>query len=290
MRGAASAADARFVAALARKLQLPFAQRRLKLSGNTSEDAARRARLLALATMARAHRCQAVVMAHHADDQAETILMRIFRGCGIDGLAAMSDLAVLDLQDTPSRRGRGHVSLQILRPLLDVRRAQLLDFLKSSGQSWCNDATNNTPRYLRNRVRAQLLPVIESLWPQAVPALCRLARLAGETQEVIAAKSSRLLPPDPRPGARRIALSRPKLRHADPAIASHALRRVIESMGGSVESSGFQRLAEALRLIRYRAGGKRIEMGRGLSIVLKGDTVEVTRAKPLSRAPRRGKS
>ena len=76
----------------------------------------------------------------------------------------------------------------------------------SSGpQRDINDATNNTPRYLRNRVRAQLLPVIESLWPQAVPALCRLARLAGETQEVIAAKSSRLLPPDPRPGARRIA-------------------------------------------------------------------------------------
>ena len=107
IRGSASAADAKFVRALAKELGLKYMLRRLQLKKNSSEALARDRRLSALRAMVRSEKCSGVVMGHHADDQAETVLLRIMRGCGLDGLAGM--------------RSQNQVNkLTIYRPLLSL--------------------------------------------------------------------------------------------------------------------------------------------------------------------------
>lgn len=107
------------------------------------QDAARRARYGLMADWAHAHRVQAVALAHTADDQAETVLMRLARGSGVDGLSAMK-----------ARRIDNGVIW--IRPLLDVRRSDLRGYLQARGVTWCEDPTNSDTRFDRVKVREAL--------------------------------------------------------------------------------------------------------------------------------------
>ena len=156
LRGRHSLADERFVRKTARALGLPCAVKRIRLkrhaTDHVSEAAARTARLDALYNLARRHRCAAIVLAHHADDQAETVLMRILRGCGITGLGGM-------------RPRRKMASLHLIRPVLNFERSSLRSYLRDLGQTWREDHTNAAPHYLRNRIRLELLPALETYQP-----------------------------------------------------------------------------------------------------------------------------
>lgn len=136
IRGADSAADARFVAALARRYQLPLVSTELKLGASASEEQARGGRYAFL--FAEAEKLGAtVVTAHHAGDAVETIALNLTRGTGWRGLA------VLD---------RGAVE----RPLLGLTKQQLYDYALRNRLEWVEDATNHTDAYLRNRLRARI--------------------------------------------------------------------------------------------------------------------------------------
>jgi tRNA(Ile)-lysidine synthase len=275
LRGPASRADARFVAALARKLHLPCVSKRLKLKPASSEDAARQARLQALAEMCRKRKCAGVVMAHHADDQAETILMRIFRGCGIDGLAGIA----------PQSRIAG---MTIFRPLLEFRRAALRDYLRQIGQSWREDQTNATDQFLRNRLRRQVMPLLESLWPRAVEALGRLAVLAAESQELVNVGVRQYMDETPawRHG-RIIQFPRDPLRDIPPAVASEMLRQLVEAIQGTHEAPDFERLREAARILRGLHGGKTVQLGAGITLSTRGGLVRLERTPVRSPGSRR---
>lgn len=125
------------------------------------EAAAREARHAALDRID----CDWLVFGHHQDDQAETVLFRLLRGAGVHGAAAM---AAFDRCRPAVRPGR-------LRPLLGVRRAQILAWARAAGLHWGEDESNADPRYTRNALRHQLLPVAERIFPAAVPALARAA-------------------------------------------------------------------------------------------------------------------
>jgi tRNA(Ile)-lysidine synthase len=149
-RGADSAADADFVRDLAGQLDLPVT---VALRGdiektieNLPANPSSRYRSLRLALFKRTvteHALSGVVLAHHADDQAETVLHRLLRGSGPMGLAAMQALIEID-------------GLRILRPLLNRRREELRKFLRAVDQAWREDASNRSDRYFRNRLRAAL--------------------------------------------------------------------------------------------------------------------------------------
>ena len=149
-RGQHSADDARFVEVLAGQLQIPctIAMRSdvepglAKLPENLSARY-RAIRLELYRRVASEHNLEGVVLAHHADDQAETILQRLIRGSGLAGLRGMSNR---------TRIG----SLLVLRPLLGVGREMLREYLASIGQSWREDASNQSDKYLRNRLRKWL--------------------------------------------------------------------------------------------------------------------------------------
>jgi tRNA(Ile)-lysidine synthase len=147
IRGQASADDAAFVAALAGKLAIPATiVRRDQIEpgmGRLPKNPSARYRAIRLELFRRVVEREKLlggIVAHQADDQAETILLRLLRGSGVAGLAAMR----------PRRQIGG---LMILRPLLGIRRQSLRDFLTSRGQDWREDASNRSEKYARNRIR-----------------------------------------------------------------------------------------------------------------------------------------
>ena len=115
----------------------------------------------------------AVALAHNMDDQAETVLFRIIRGTGIDGLRGMDYVR----EDT-----RGYM---VIRPLLDVSRAEIEEYLKDNGIEACIDKTNEEPMYFRNKIRLKLIPSLEEYNPRIKEALVRLAKTAASEMEAL---------------------------------------------------------------------------------------------------------
>lgn len=169
IRGRAADEDARWVRKLGRQLGLrtivgradvPGLARR---AGISIEMAARQARNTFFLSAARRARCDTLALAHTADDQAETVLMRLARGAGSEGLRGIARSRVVE-------------GLRRVRPLRDVRRAELEAWLCRRGIGWREDETNRDISILRNRVRHRILPLLEAeLNPRAREALCRAA-------------------------------------------------------------------------------------------------------------------
>ncbi len=149
-----SADDAAFVWELARSRGLPCTWVSLGLRAGASEAECRDARYRALDALSADH----VALAHHRDDLAETVLLHLVRGTGVRGLVGMR-----------WRRGR------YVRPLLDVARDDLRRWLRWRELSWREDPTNSDPGRLRNRLRHEVLPLLEDLRPGAVAAVARSA-------------------------------------------------------------------------------------------------------------------
>lgn len=145
-------------------------------SGQSPEDAARRARYGAIAEVARRDWAQAgpcdVALAQHADDQVETVLLALSRGAGLPGLAAM-----------PAQWQRDGLAYH--RPLLGVPGAALRRWLVEQGAAWIEDPTNTDAAFTRNRIRAQLLPALEQAFPAFRDTFARSARHAAQGQELL---------------------------------------------------------------------------------------------------------
>ena len=169
-----SAADARFVKRLAAAHGLPFHMTRARIARRPRESlemAARRVRLDFFSRMTRRLKLDAIATGHHADDVAETFVLRLARGAGPEGLAGLKRIS--------------HVGdLTFIRPLLDLRDAQLRDYLRRRGQSWREDSTNADLSIPRNKVRHLVLPWLrENLDARITEHLCKSAAiLRGELQ------------------------------------------------------------------------------------------------------------
>jgi tRNA(Ile)-lysidine synthase len=162
--------DEAFCAELARQVGLPFlsesANVRDYAAGNrlSIEDAARRLRYDFLERAAERVLADRIAVGHTEDDQAETFLLKLARGAGLSGLGGVYP-----------RRGR------VVRPLLEVSRANLRAYLRGRGQAWVEDETNETLDYARNRIRHKVLPELDAAYGgTTVPALARAAQLARE--------------------------------------------------------------------------------------------------------------
>jgi tRNA(Ile)-lysidine synthase len=183
-------------------------------AGDGPEAAARRARHAAFESGLGAG--ETLILAHHRDDQAETLLLRLLRGSGSTGLASM----------TPWRAcGEG----RLWRPLLSVPRAALLAYAHSHGLRWIDDPSNDDDRYDRNFLRNRVMPLLRERWPQADASFALSARLAGESErlldeeDALALAAVRSLDPQ--------ALSRAALRKLPVARRARVLRRWIAGLG-----------------------------------------------------------
>ncbi len=144
------------------------------------EAAAREVRYSALRT----HMVDAGVLlsAHHASDQAETVLLRLLRGTGVEGLAAMAPLSLL-----------GHQQ-KLWRPLLKVPRSALADYAQQHGLQWIEDPQNQQPRYARSWLRSQVMPLLRERWPEADAQLLHAAEHAADASVLLKQLAQQLLP------------------------------------------------------------------------------------------------
>jgi tRNA(Ile)-lysidine synthase len=164
-----AAAEQEFTQNLAAALKLDYYWRQVIISakGTAPEAAARQQRRQALLAMSEEAGAAFIALAHHAGDQAETLLMRVISGAGPSGLAGMRPLAA-----------------PWWRPLLNIDPRELRRFLRRRGQSWCEDASNQDLRFVRNRVRCQLRPLLEQNFnPQLLRALGRLAQICAREDD-----------------------------------------------------------------------------------------------------------
>ncbi|MFA7160321.1 MAG: tRNA lysidine(34) synthetase TilS [Kiritimatiellia bacterium] len=187
IRGREAARDALFVRQLARKLKVGFAiaavdvPRLAARLGISLEMAGRRARYDFLAKTARRLKCDAVATAHTADDSAESILIMLVRGCGSQGLTGIA--ASLPLGP-----------VRVVRPFLETGRAQVRAYLRLRKLGWREDPTNTDRSFLRNRVRHELLPLLEKKYNSGIRrALGRLADVLRNENELIASLAAAIL-------------------------------------------------------------------------------------------------
>lgn len=180
----ASGADAEFVAALCKSLNVACDVRKVQVAGK-SEDAARAARYEALFSACAQAGADVLALAHHRRDQAETVLLHLFRGSGSGGLGGMQELSF--------RARPGGEGLALWRPLLTLPPDVIRAALRAQGIPWREDETNAGDDYLRNYLRHQVLPAIEARLPQAEEAVSRAARLLAEEDGYFRSEARRFL-------------------------------------------------------------------------------------------------
>ncbi len=167
LRAEESDEDERFVAALASKLDIPFYRREGRSDHGNIEQTARRARRDFFLQLIRDGVGDRVALGHTLDDQAETVLFRILRGSGPSGLAGIHPI---------TEEG-------FIRPLIDVWRDELRQYLREKGIEWREDSSNADPRFARNRIRSELLPQLRRDWnPKIDTALAQMADLSFEEE------------------------------------------------------------------------------------------------------------
>jgi tRNA(Ile)-lysidine synthase len=188
LRGRASAGDARFVGALAERLGLGSEIGEADVaalaaaSGQSVETAARHARYGFFAQTARRRRCPALFLAHHADDQVETFLFNLFRGAGRAGLAGMSPDGER-IVESAGRGGRA-VKLRLLRPMLGIWREEIERYVAAHRLRFREDASNRSAEHTRNRIRHELLPLLDQIMGREVRRnLLRTARIVQAEEE-----------------------------------------------------------------------------------------------------------
>lgn len=234
LRGRNSTGDARFSERLAGQLGLACesakadVKRRMKEEGESMETAARNERHLFFAKCAVKHRCPRILLAHHADDQAETVLWNLLRGShGLKGMRARQELVT-----------ESGVMLELHRPLLELRRGDLVAWLEASGQKWREDASNATPVAVRNRLRNTALPLLAEISGRdAALALARGAADAEDTEalETWALEQAKVLDPQGR-------LHVPVIRKLPLALQRIALRNFLREGGiGSIDRDLIER-------------------------------------------------
>ena len=277
-----SAGEAALVAALADDLGLPHAI--LAWDGikplTRIQERARAARYALLADHARVIGASHLLTAHHADDQAETVLMRLGRGSGLAGLAGMR-------RETPLGAG-----LVLLRPLLDVPKADLVALCRVEGVAFIEDSSNCNPAYARARLRAQSATLAALGLDR--PALTRLAWRMGRADAALEAEAARVeawLSIERDGDGLRVRLA--SLRHAEREILLRVLRRAIERLAGRpvprldrLETLS-DAIAEALErgeTHRSTLAGLRITLGRDTMVVIVPEA-----ARRRGMAPPRGK-
>ncbi|MBI1320633.1 MAG: tRNA lysidine(34) synthetase TilS [Candidatus Hydrogenedens sp.] len=168
-RAGGSDADEAFVRDLCAALGVPLhvdtadVGAEARTCGESFEVCARRLRYAFLERCAVEIGCAVIATGHHADDQAETVLFRLLRGTGVSGLAGIPPVRLLG-------------DCRVVRPLLDCHRADIESWLKAQGHAWQEDESNADPRFLRNRIRHRLLPLLRAEYNPAIDAaLIRLA-------------------------------------------------------------------------------------------------------------------
>ena len=243
LRGAESDADERFCRELAEHYELPFESGRIDVADLAQrnalnlEDAGRRARIGFLDEIRARWQASAIALAHHADDQAETVLMRLLRGSGATGLSGMS---------FSNENGR-------IRPLLSSTRTEIEAYLKARGLKHREDASNRDTAFLRNRIRHELLPLLTRYNPAIRERLVTTAALLADEDDLLERMASDLSAKVRTMTDNGISCSLDRLKEEHPALRRRIFRQALTSLAGDADHfsqshiRALERLADSSR-------------------------------------------
>ena len=266
-RGDEAVEDARFTAALAGELGLPCTvekqdpeEYRKGRDISSFEQLAREMRYSFLSETARRVGASLAALGHTADDQAETVLLHVLRGSGLNGLRGMSEIS-----PWPWPRGVDDVSL--FRPLLGVTKADTAAYCRELGQPYREDSGNLLPRFTRNRVRRQLMPHLAAEYNPAVrESLRRLSRAAAQSVDFVESEVDRVWPSlaVARDGA--VGLDPDGLAALHPALLSATLRRAYAAIAGDTRRLRESHIRAMLESIGGRGAAWSVQLPEGLAL------------------------
>ena len=278
LRGGESDGDRRFVEMLAASLALPcfvgYADVRAAAQGGNLEQTARHLRYRFFAEMRKLHALDAVATGHTASDQAETVLMRLLRGASPDSLAGI----------------RAINDGWIIRPMLELTRPQVRDWLSAEELSWREDSSNADNSYDRNRLRNEILPLLRNQCnPKVEGALARLASLAARDEEFWKSRVQSVWSEAAARNRLGIVLSVERLRREHPALQARVLMRACaEAAGAQLRVSNAQ-VDRLLTLVSQQEGDgglslPRLKAWRSFSQILLYQEVALTKPNAVALA------
>ncbi len=258
IRGQASHEDAEFVRSLAAKFELPLqilSANVPTLTGNL-EEAARDVRRGFFAGLVEEGKVNRIATGHTRNDQAETVLYRILRGASLSGLSGILPL---------TKEG-------VVRPLLEIDRAEIECWLRERAIAWRTDETNRDVSYARNRLRHEILPQLRDQFnPRLDEALSNMATLAQDEESYWRTELDRQRP--------QPLLSAPQLKTLPPAVARRKIRLAIESIKGDLRQIDFQHVERILNMAQAGKGHDRIQIP-GLDVVRSFGWIRLARTGP----------
>lgn len=267
LRGAESDRDESFVKDLCAKLEVPFFSEKADISAYAAaekagiEECARKYRYEFLKRTAEGKRYKYISVAHNKGDNAETIFMHILRGCSVDGLAGM-----------PYRAGNN-----IIRPLLDVDRSEITEYLRSEGQDFITDSSNSDNTYLRNRVRNVIIPFIsDNIGYDIRDVLLRQTGIAADERDYLDRAADAFISEYVKECPEGLIAGNKKLELLHPGAGRRVIRNIISMVkdGSSrspyegrkdIRSDAIERVYDVLKAGKL---GKTAECGRGVKMRL----------------------
>lgn len=244
------------------------------------QHAARAARYHALARVVEQSNASALLVAHTADDQAETVLLNLLRGTGLRGLGGMRAQDTMDVRllGGPSPAVDPPAAMTVARPLLGIERATTLAYCAENGLSFVEDASNQSRAYTRNRVRLDLLPLLETFNPAIRAVLARTAERASDdvaALDSIVADLHEHLARQISPSS--LAYDLAAWRMQPRALQRRLLRRGIACLLGTLEDVPAAPIEDALELLRSAHAGQAYHLPYGIELVTSKDAFELRR-------------
>ncbi|HHX51316.1 MAG TPA: tRNA lysidine(34) synthetase TilS, partial [Clostridia bacterium] len=254
--------EAEFVKRMARDLGIPVIVGRknvplyMQEKGLSAQEAARELRYKFLQWAAARTGCQKIAVAHHASDQAETIIMNFLRGTGPAGMAGM-----------PSKRGK------IIRPLLEVTGEEINEYCRQMGLSSCTDPSNLKTIYFRNLIRLELVPYLEKFNPRLVEGLSRTASIFREEDRYLTGEMEKRLTGLMRLEKEKLFLNFQGFQSLPLALQRRMLRKCFILAGGGSRELGFDHVDEGLAWLANPQKGKSLKWPRGIILGFDGENI-----------------
>ena len=271
-RGEEAEEDARFVERVAHELGLLFTigaadprTHQRKYGVSSFEEAAREVRYDFLSLVARQQEAKAIALGHTADDQVETLLMHMLRGSGIPGLRGMQEV-------TPWQSPRGGAQGTLFRPLLEATRRDTLSYCGQCDIAFRQDTTNAWPQFTRNRLRHQLLPVLETYNPGVRKSILRLGRSASLAQDYLDQQVEEIWPAVGVKVSGSVVLDAGKLKSLHPLMRRLIMRRAYREVKGDLRRLREVHLA---RMVEMASGpsGALANLPQGLKLYSQGQSL-----------------
>lgn len=278
LRGADAEADEAFVKELCETLGIPSEVRRAhglrREGGGNLENEARKVRYDLLAEIARPKNA-VIATAHTLNDQAETFLMKLLRGAGPAGLSGIMIERMHEPEGTTLS-----TAVRVIRPLIEVSRTEILEYLERSGVQFREDAMNDETTFDRNWVRHNLIPLLESRFnPQLVSVLARSANLFAEADEFLQQEAEKVLQDCARSEGEDLLLPVEVLGGFSSILSKQLVRACIRETKGDLESISQQHVDDVLSLIR-KTSGRHLDLPGRLVVTREFDWLRFHRREP----------